>query len=57
MLYIQRVLFYLQSLRSARFIDPILLSVLETSLTPDNNDLFLTNLVDTPVLAIHGYDC
>ncbi|KAK0448367.1 uncharacterized protein EV420DRAFT_1712427 [Desarmillaria tabescens] len=40
--------------RSARFIDPILLSVLETSLTPDNNDLFLTNLVDTPVLAIHG---
>ncbi|KAK0502905.1 hypothetical protein EDD18DRAFT_1135549 [Armillaria luteobubalina] len=40
--------------RSARFVDPILLSVLETSLTPDNNDLFLTNLVDTPVLAIHG---
>ncbi|KAG7452898.1 uncharacterized protein BT62DRAFT_989922 [Guyanagaster necrorhizus] len=40
--------------RSARFIDPILLSILETSLTPDNNDLFLTNLVDTPVLAVHG---
>ncbi|KAK0197474.1 hypothetical protein F5146DRAFT_48465 [Armillaria mellea] len=40
--------------RSAHFMDPILLSVLETSLTPDNNDLFLMNLVDTPVLAIHG---
>ncbi|KAF9036995.1 hypothetical protein BDZ89DRAFT_1061691 [Hymenopellis radicata] len=42
--------------RSARFTDPALLSVLESSLTPDNNDLFMSNLVDTPILAIHGGD-
>ena len=40
--------------RSAHFIDPALRAILETSLTPDDNDLFLTNLLDTPVLAVHG---
>ncbi|KAJ6488662.1 hypothetical protein C8R47DRAFT_490907 [Mycena vitilis] len=40
--------------RSAHFIDPAVRAILETSLTPDDNDLFLSNLVDTPVLAIHG---
>ncbi|KAF7311632.1 hypothetical protein MKEN_01066400 [Mycena kentingensis (nom. inval.)] len=42
--------------RSAHFIDPAVRAILETSLTPDDNDLFLSNLVDTPVLAIHGGD-
>jgi hypothetical protein len=40
--------------RSAHFIDPFLRAVLESSFTPDDNDLFLTNLVDTPALVIHG---
>ncbi|KAJ7582507.1 hypothetical protein C8J56DRAFT_954942 [Mycena floridula] len=40
--------------RSAHFIDPILRGILESSLTPDDNDLFASNLVDTPILAIHG---
>ncbi|KAJ7168119.1 hypothetical protein C8R43DRAFT_1060269 [Mycena crocata] len=40
--------------RSAHFIDPAVRAILETSLTPDDNDLFLSNLVDTPVLAVHG---
>ncbi|ESK87531.1 transmembrane protein [Moniliophthora roreri MCA 2997] len=40
--------------RSAHYIDPSLRAVLESSLTPDDNDLFLSNLADTPVLAIHG---
>ena len=34
--------------------DPSLRAILDSSLTPDDNDLFLTNLVDTPILAIHG---
>ncbi|KAG7092176.1 hypothetical protein E1B28_008545 [Marasmius oreades] len=42
--------------RSAHYIDPSLRAILESSLTPDDNDLFLTNLVDTPVFAIHGGD-
>ncbi|KAJ7043274.1 hypothetical protein C8F04DRAFT_1074310 [Mycena alexandri] len=40
--------------RSGHFIDPAARAILESSLTPDDNDLFLSNLVDTPVLAIHG---
>ncbi|KAF7322675.1 hypothetical protein HMN09_00046300 [Mycena chlorophos] len=40
--------------RSAHFIDPAVRAILETSLTPDDDDLFLSNLVDTPLLAIHG---
>ncbi|KAH7909149.1 hypothetical protein BJ138DRAFT_1090031 [Hygrophoropsis aurantiaca] len=42
--------------RSAHFIDPSLRGILESSFTPDDNDLFLSNLVDTPVLAVHGAD-
>jgi hypothetical protein len=38
----------------AHFIDPALRAVMETSLTPDDNDLFLSNLHATPILAIHG---
>ncbi|KAI0340686.1 hypothetical protein BDW22DRAFT_1360117 [Trametopsis cervina] len=40
--------------RSAHFIDPSLRAILETSFTPDDNDLFVSNLVDTPIFAIHG---
>ncbi|KAI9466043.1 hypothetical protein BJY52DRAFT_1112744 [Lactarius psammicola] len=40
--------------RSAHFIDPFLRAILECSFSPDDNDLFLSNLVDTPALAIHG---
>jgi pimeloyl-ACP methyl ester carboxylesterase len=40
--------------RSGRFLDPALRAILEAALTPDDNDLFLSNLVDTPILAIHG---
>ncbi|KAI0710381.1 hypothetical protein C8T65DRAFT_708227 [Cerioporus squamosus] len=42
--------------RSAHYVDPGLRAILDSSLTPDDNDLFLSNLVDTPVLAIHGGD-
>ncbi|KAI0807549.1 hypothetical protein C8Q74DRAFT_1363040 [Fomes fomentarius] len=42
--------------RSAHYIDPAVRAVLDSSLTPDDNDLFLSNLVDTPVLGIHGGD-
>ncbi|KAI0822633.1 hypothetical protein BC628DRAFT_1326905 [Trametes gibbosa] len=42
--------------RAAHYIDPALRAILDSSLTPDDNDLFLSNLVDTPVLAIHGGD-
>lgn len=40
--------------RSAHYLDPALRAILDTSLTPDDNDLHLSNLVDTPVLAVHG---
>ncbi|KDQ60583.1 hypothetical protein JAAARDRAFT_76873 [Jaapia argillacea MUCL 33604] len=42
--------------RSGHFIDPALRSILESSLTPDDNDLFLSNLAEIPLLAIHGGD-
>ncbi|CAA7270176.1 unnamed protein product [Cyclocybe aegerita] len=42
--------------RSGHFIDPSLRAILESSLTPDDNDLHLSNLVDTRVLAFHGGD-
>ncbi|KAI0933809.1 hypothetical protein AcV5_005858 [Taiwanofungus camphoratus] len=42
--------------RSAHYLDPSLRAILESSLTADDNDLFLSNLVDTPILAIHGGD-
>ncbi|EJD02092.1 uncharacterized protein FOMMEDRAFT_157287 [Fomitiporia mediterranea MF3/22] len=39
----------------ARFADPALRSILESSFMPDDNALFLGNLVDNvPVLAVHG---
>lgn len=41
--------------RSQRYTDPALQAVLETSLTADNNELFLTNLVNKQVMGIHGY--
>ncbi|KAG9318168.1 hypothetical protein JVU11DRAFT_244 [Chiua virens] len=40
--------------RFAHFIDPALRAVLDTSLTPDDNDLYLGNLVSKPVLALNG---
>ncbi|KIY43698.1 hypothetical protein FISHEDRAFT_62739 [Fistulina hepatica ATCC 64428] len=40
--------------RSAHYVDPALRAVLDASLTPDDNDLFISNLMHTPVLAIHG---
>ncbi|KAI1790745.1 hypothetical protein LXA43DRAFT_973466 [Ganoderma leucocontextum] len=40
--------------RSAHYVDPALRAVLDSSLTPDDNDLFLSNLADMPILAIHG---
>ena len=40
--------------RSAHYIDPFVRAILETSFTPDDNDLFLSNVVHTPILAIHG---
>jgi hypothetical protein len=39
---------------SAHFIDPSLRAILESYFIPDDNDLFMTNLVDTPALVIHG---
>lgn len=41
--------------RSAHYVDPSVRAILDSSLTPDDNDLFLTNLVDTPIFAVHGY--
>ncbi|KAF9001962.1 hypothetical protein BDQ17DRAFT_1281013 [Cyathus striatus] len=40
--------------RSAHFVDPGLRSILESSLTPDDNDIHLSNLANIPILAIHG---
>ncbi|KAJ3937435.1 MAG: hypothetical protein NXY57DRAFT_1045445 [Lentinula lateritia] len=42
--------------RSAHFADPFLEAILQTSLTPDDNDLFVGNLRGKDVLAIHGGD-
>ncbi|KAH7877813.1 uncharacterized protein C8R40DRAFT_1159305 [Lentinula edodes] len=41
---------------SAHFADPFLEAILQTSLTPDDNDLFVGNLRGKDVLAIHGGD-
>ncbi|KAM5531823.1 hypothetical protein V8D89_014522 [Ganoderma adspersum] len=40
--------------RSAHYVDPALRAILDSSLTPDDNDLFLSNLAAMPILAIHG---
>ncbi|KAH9951491.1 hypothetical protein B0H21DRAFT_818527 [Amylocystis lapponica] len=42
--------------RAAHFIDPAVRAILESSFTPDDNDLFLSNVADMPILAIHGGD-
>jgi len=42
------------NLRSAHYVDPILRSILESSLTPDDNDLHLSNIATLPILAVHG---
>jgi hypothetical protein len=42
--------------RSAHFVDPALRSILDSALTPDDDDLFASNLHGKPILAIHGYD-
>ncbi|KAF9651433.1 hypothetical protein BDM02DRAFT_3091108 [Thelephora ganbajun] len=38
------------------FVDPALNSILESSLTPDDNDLFLSNVAGVSILAVHGGD-
>ena len=44
--------------KSARHsIDPALNSILESTLTPDDNDLFLSNLVGVSILVVHGQVC
>jgi hypothetical protein len=40
--------------RFAHYMDPMLRVILESSLTPDDNDLHLSNIAHTPVLAVHG---
>ena len=41
--------------RAGHYVDPSLRAVLESSLTPDDNDLFMSNVARKPILAIHGY--
>ncbi|WVW83889.1 hypothetical protein I302_105911 [Kwoniella bestiolae CBS 10118] len=41
-------------LTSKHYADPALLGILSSSLSPYNNDLYLSNLVDIPILVIHG---
>ncbi|KAF8510217.1 hypothetical protein BU17DRAFT_55579 [Hysterangium stoloniferum] len=40
--------------RGSHFIDPSHAGILFASLAPDDNDLFMSNLVDTQIMAIHG---
>ncbi|KAF8876046.1 hypothetical protein CPB84DRAFT_1838726 [Gymnopilus junonius] len=42
--------------RGGHFIDPALRAILDAAQTPDDNDLHLSNLIDMPILAIHGGD-
>lgn len=39
---------------SSHYADPALMGVLSSSLSPYNNDLYLSNLAHIPCLAIHG---
>lgn len=39
---------------SSHFADPALVGILNASLTPFNNDLYLSNLANVPCLALHG---
>ncbi|WWC89334.1 uncharacterized protein L201_004255 [Kwoniella dendrophila CBS 6074] len=41
-------------LTSRHFADPALMGILSSSLTPYNNDLYLSNLVGIPILVVHG---
>jgi len=41
---------------SHHYADPALIGILQSSLTPYNNDLYASNLVNIPVLAVHGSD-
>jgi predicted esterase len=41
---------------SAHFMDTTLRGILESALQPDDNDLYLSNLVSVQILAIHGGD-
>ncbi|KAH9925275.1 uncharacterized protein B0H18DRAFT_1170833 [Fomitopsis serialis] len=49
--YVPLIQSHLRALRR-----PFLRAILETALTPDDNDLFLSNLAHTRILAIHGGD-
>uniref|UniRef100_D8PW24 Peptidase S9 prolyl oligopeptidase catalytic domain-containing protein n=1 Tax=Schizophyllum commune (strain H4-8 / FGSC 9210) TaxID=578458 RepID=D8PW24_SCHCM len=40
--------------RGAHYADPALNGILDASFAADDNDLFLTNLADIPIYAIHG---
>ncbi|RXW24865.1 hypothetical protein EST38_g947 [Candolleomyces aberdarensis] len=40
--------------RFAHYMDPMLRAIVESSLTPDDNDLHLSNIVHIPLLAVHG---
>ncbi|KAJ2931423.1 hypothetical protein H1R20_g5707, partial [Candolleomyces eurysporus] len=40
--------------RFAHYMDPMLRAILESSLTPDDNDLHLSNIAHIPLLAVHG---
>ncbi|KAF8502452.1 hypothetical protein JB92DRAFT_2740590 [Gautieria morchelliformis] len=40
--------------RGSHFIDPASTAILAASLAPDDNDLFLSNVVSTSILAVHG---
>ncbi|KAL1709962.1 hypothetical protein EV121DRAFT_275862 [Schizophyllum commune] len=40
--------------RGAHYADPAMNGILDASFTADDNDLFLTNLADIPIYAIHG---
>ncbi len=40
--------------RSNHFVDPSLMGVLQSALTPYDNDMYASNLAFTPVLAVHG---
>lgn len=42
--------------RGTHFLDASRNAVLLSALTPDDNDLFMSNVINTPILAIHGLD-
>lgn len=40
--------------RSNHFADPALLGVLQSSLTPYNNEIYVSNLASVPMIVVHG---